>query len=128
MAVTVTVDNGPSVQVDWTHGMNAQTALERAYSKINNSQRFTFGLQFFGQFGYLVTMFNETYDTFSNASAPYYYWEFFVNKHSMNRGIDSVLLNDGDRVSFSLELYVPEKHAGTTLAAKHKFRTTSKAG
>ena len=72
-------------------------------------------------------MFNETYDTFSNASAPYYYWEFFVNKHSMNKGIDAVLLNDGDHVSFSHELYVPEKHAGTTLAAKHKFKIATAA-
>ena len=128
MSVTVTVASGPSVQIPWTSGMNAQTALELAYNTINNSQQFTYGLQYFGSFGYLVFMINETYDTYAPSSAPYYYWEFLLNGQPASQGIDETSLNDGDTVGFAFSLYVAEKHAGTTLAVKHKLKTAAARG
>jgi Domain of unknown function (DUF4430) len=125
MSVTVTIASGPSVQIPWTSGMNAQVALEQAYNTINNSQQFSYGLQYFGSFGYLVFVINETYDTFASSSAPYYYWEFLLNGQPANQGIDETFLNDGDTVGFAFSLYVAEKHAGTTLAVKHKFKTAA---
>ena len=121
--VSVTIAGGPSVQVAWQAGMNAQNALELAWNQINNSTSFTYGLQYYGSAdGYLLFMVNETYDSFLSSAAPYYYWEFFVNGVSQNQGIDSTILNPGDAVSFGFSQYSLEQHAGTTLEAKAKFQ------
>jgi len=122
--VSVTIAGGPSVEVAWQAGMNAQNALELAWNQINNSASFTYGLQYYGStFGYLLFMVNETYDSFLSSAAPYYYWEFFVNGVSQNQGIDTTILNSGDAVSFAFSQYSSELHAGTTLAAKAKFQS-----
>lgn len=127
--VTVIVVNGPSVNVAWSQGMTAQQALEAAYIAIGSSQQFTYAVQYFGQYGYLVVMINETFETFNPSAAPNYYWEFFVNGTPSQTGIDGTILNAGDKISFELEAYLPQKHATTTVGAKHeaKLKLTSPA-
>lgn len=122
-AVQVTITGGPSVSVPWFSGMNAQQALEGAYNQLNNSSQFTYAIQYYGSgLGYLVIMVNETYDSFISSSAPFFYWEFLVNNSPAQAGIDGVVLNQGDTVTFSLDMYVAEKHQTSTLSAKHSFQ------
>jgi Domain of unknown function (DUF4430) len=124
MTVTVTVTGGPSVQIPWTGGMNAQNALEVAYATINNSQQFSYGLQYYGPgLGYLVFMMNETYDSFMSTAAPFYYWEFYYNGQPAQQGIDETMLNDGDTVNFTFSTYIPGAAARPQLDAKHAKRT-----
>ena len=60
--VTVIIGSEPAIVVSWVSGMNAQQALEGAYNTGGN--QIVYGLQYFGsQFGYLVSMLNETYET-----------------------------------------------------------------
>ena len=119
--VQVSVTGGPSVSVPWFPNMNAQQALEGAYTVINNSSVFTYALQYYGSnLGYLVVMMNETYDSFVSSSAPFFYWQFNVNGSPASIGIDGVTLNPGDAISFSLEMYSTEVHKSTTLEVKHK--------
>ena len=120
--VTVKIVSGPSVDVPWVKGMNAQQALEKAYVEINNSQKFTFALQYFNLYGYLVVMINETYETFTPSASPYFYWEFFLNGSPSSTGIDGTILNCGDVIAFEFQLYTPEKHAKTTVGAKHEAK------
>lgn len=121
--VTVEVIGGPTITVVWSQGMNAQQALEEAYNQINNSGQFTYALQYYGSgLGYLVVMINETYDSFISSSAPFYYWEFFVNGISSLTGVDNTILNSGDAVSFELQMYAPETHPNSLLKAKHEFQ------
>jgi hypothetical protein len=104
--------------------MNAQDAIEIAWNAINSTQRFTFGLQYYGsKLGYLVFMINETFDSFVSSSEPFFYWHFFVNDVPAPTGIDGTILKAGDRVKFSFDRYVPEQHAGSLLEAKHTFQT-----
>lgn len=124
--VQVSITGGPNVAVPWFNGMNAQQALEGAYNLLNNGHQFTFALQYYGsQLGYLVVMVNETYDSFMSSAAPYFYWEFIVNGHPAQKGIDSTILNAGDAIAFAYEMYVAEKHVASTLAAKHQIQTRS---
>lgn len=116
--VTVSVDGGPTLEVPWFDGMNAQNALEGAYKSAPTE--FTCGLQYFGSFGYLVEMVNYTYDTFSPQGQPNWYWEFLVNGQAAQVGIDGVLLNPGDVVGFTFTRYVPETHAGSLLEVKYR--------
>lgn len=127
-SVTVEVVGGPSVNVPWFEGMNAQQALEGAYNEINNASQFTYGLQYFGtNLGNLVMMINETYDSFISSSAPFFYWEFLVNGTPASAGIDNTLLNAGDVVGFSFEMYETEKHSQSLLRFKHEFQITASA-
>jgi len=127
-SVTVTVVGGPSASVPWQQGMNAQAALESAYNQINSTAKFTYALQYYGsQFGYLVMMINETYDSFVSSSAPYFYWEFLVNGVASPTGIDGVTLNAGDVISFEFEAYNATKHALSTVAGKNESQSTSGA-
>jgi hypothetical protein len=104
--------------------MNAQTALELAYNQINNDQKFTFGLQYYGSnLGYLVFMINETYDSFISSAAPFYYWEFLLNGNPALQGIDSTILNDSDTIAFTFTSYAPGPVARAQLDAKHAQRT-----
>ncbi len=121
--VQVNITGGPSVSVPWLPNMNAQQALEGAYNQLNNSSQFTYAIQYYGtSLGYLVVMVNETYDSFISSSAPFFYWEFLVNGSPAQTGIDGVTLNQGDIVTFSLEMYVAEKHQASTLSAKYSFQ------
>jgi hypothetical protein len=122
--VQVNITGGPSVSVPWLPNMNAQQALEGAYNQLNNSSQFTYATQYYGtSLGYLVVMVNETYDSFISSSAPFFYWEFIVNGTPAQTGIDGVVLNPGDNVTFSLDMYVAEKHQASTLCAKYSFQT-----
>jgi len=118
--VTVNVYGGPSTQVNWSSGMNAQQAMEAAY--IAAPQSFIFGLQYFGQYGYMVIMINQTFETFATSEAPYYYWDFLYNGNPSSTGIDQTILNDGDTISFELTTYSATKHKGTLLEVKHKTK------
>jgi Domain of unknown function (DUF4430) len=118
--VTVTIVGGPSIAVPWIQNMNAQQALEGAYNQINNTSQFTFSLQYYGsQYGYLVMMINETYDSFISSAAPFFYWAFYLNGVPSQTGIDQTVLNAGDTVTFAFETYSAETHQISTLGIKH---------
>lgn len=123
MSVTVSIVGGPSVPIKWSTGMNAQTALEAAWTQLNSQPgglQFTYALEYFGSLGYLVTMVNETYETLSPKEKPYYYWEFYYNNQPARAGIDGQQLDDGDLVAFAFEAYDPSVDAATTWkTAKH---------
>jgi hypothetical protein len=105
----------------------AQRALELAWDLINNTQKFTYGLQYYGpQLGYMVFMISETFDSFISASDPFFYWHLFLNDKPAFKGIDELLLNARDRLRFSFDRYIPEQHVGTMLALKHEFQTSQK--
>jgi len=118
--VTVTITGGPSVSVPWFQNMNAQQALEGAYNQIHSADQFTYALQYYGApLGYLVVMINETYDSFASSAAPFFYWEFLYNGTPSQTGIDGTLLNAGDVVAFSLEMYSGAKHQNSTVQTKY---------
>jgi hypothetical protein len=126
-SVTVEITGGPTINVPWSEGMNAQQALEGAYNN-QSAGTFNYALQYYGAtVGYFVIMINETYDSFISSggamASPFYYWEFFVNGTPSAFGIDSTILNAGDVVGFSLEIYVPEKHGKSSLRVKHEAQT-----
>ncbi len=120
--ILVMVVGGSNITVAWTEGMNAQQALERAYIAVGDPQRFTYALQFFGKYGYLVVMLNETFETFVSTASPNYYWEFLVNGFPATAGIDGVILNAGDAIQFELQAYVPARHDGTGVGIKHRSK------
>jgi hypothetical protein len=123
MAITVTVEDGPTVSVGWKAGMNAQDAIEAAQQQAG-TPALTFALQYYGaNLGYLVLMINETYDSFISSAAPFFYWEFLVNGQPSSTGIDSTKVNDGDLLTFSFTVYNASIHAATPLGAKHRLRT-----
>jgi Domain of unknown function (DUF4430) len=125
--VSIVIHGGPSVSVPWFQGMNAQQALESAYQAIGNGNAFTYALQYYGaNFGYMVVMINETYDSFISSSAPFFYWHFFLNGSSANSGIDSTILQPGDTIGFSFDMYVAETHAGTQLETKYNAQVHTK--
>jgi len=108
--VTISISGGSPVSVNWYSGMNAQQALEEAFPNIH------FGVTYYGNvYGYMVVMINGVYD----APSSQMYWEFFYNGNSSNLGIDSVILNDGDSISFSNVPYSEEKHKGSLVEHKH---------
>lgn len=117
--VSVNVFNGPSVAVPWYKDMTAQDAMEAAYVAIGDPKSFTYALQFFGTYGYLVVMINDTYETFSSSAAPNYFWEFLVNGFASSKGIDDTFLNPGDVILFELQAYVAGTHAATTVGVKY---------
>jgi hypothetical protein len=128
MAVTVTVDDGPTVSVGWKPGMNAQDAIEAA-QQASGTPTFTFALQYYGPtLGYLVLMINETYDSFISSAAPFFYWEFLVNGNPSPTGIDSTKLNEGDVLTFRFTAYAAATHAATPVGAKHRLRTGQNKG
>ncbi len=111
VTVTVSGDQGSSASVEWYEGMNAQNALEEAYSFI------TFAVQYYGaDLGYYAIMFNGVYDLPNDGL----YWEFFYNGKSSSTGIDSTILNDGDAISFENVSYNEATHKGTSLEIKHR--------
>jgi hypothetical protein len=112
-SVTVEISSGPTITVPWVAGMNAK----QAYS-----------LQFYGStFGYLVSMVNETYDTFFSSSDPFFYWAFYVNGNIAPKGIDSTILKQGDVVMFQYQLYDPNQHAASQLGIKHQLHQQAAA-
>lgn len=126
--VNVIVDGGPTVTVGWVSGMNAQQALEAAFNQINNSQQFTYAMQYYGtQLGYMVIMINETYDSFISSAAPYFYWALLYNGNPATTGIDGLILNAGDTVEFNFTTYVPGASGqGVLLDAKYQLQQRAK--
>lgn len=121
--ISITVKGGPTYQVNWTKGMNARTALERAYDASTTKGDFTFSLQYYGsQLGYLVDMINETYDTFVSKYEPYFFWEFLINGNPATVGIDNTILNDNDTVEFQFVTYNVTIHKNTLLEAKYNLK------
>lgn len=124
--VTASVVEGTSVDVPWFQGMNAQDAIESAYDSANNPAVFTYTIQYYGAgLGYLVAMINETYESFISSADPFFFWEFLVNGTASQTGIDNTILNDGDEVSFELQMYDATAHAKSTVKTKHEARTTA---
>lgn len=123
MSITVIVEDGPKpIIVPFTPGMNAQAALELAHQQ--KPHEFIYALTYYGsQLGYLVSMINETYDSYMAKSTPYFYWEFLVNNKPSPTGIDSTGVQDSDVLTFRFVVYNAAKHAHTPLGAKHKLRT-----
>lgn len=124
--VNVSVVGGPNADVPWTQGMNAQQAMEGAYNILNSSSEFTYGLQYYGStLGYLVAMINETYESFSSSADPFFFWEFLVNGTPSQTGIDNTILNDGDAISFELQMYNPTTQTTSTVQNKYEARLRS---
>ncbi len=119
--ITINITNGPTFAVAYTAGMNAQQALENAYQS-STPGTFTYGLQYYGDLGYLVMMINETYETFNSKECPFYFWEFLVNDKVSSTGIDYTKLNDEDRVTFTFLAYTVETPNESTLHAKYQSK------
>jgi hypothetical protein len=129
--VTVEVQGGPSATVPWEKGMSALRAIELAQEIIepDPNEQFTFALQYFSGLGYLLIMINETYDSFisrgGEKATPFFFWQFLVNKKPAAESVDRTELNAGDVVRFEFEMFVAERHRGTTLEAKYRNQTRS---
>lgn len=108
--VTVKISNNQSILVPWAKGMNAQDALEKSYPSIS------FGLTYFGKFGYMVGMLNGIYDDSDSGM----YWEFFLNGIASGVGIDSCILKDEDTISFMNVPYSNVSHKGSLIEMKHQ--------
>ncbi|GIW88241.1 MAG: hypothetical protein KatS3mg108_2565 [Isosphaeraceae bacterium] len=128
--VTVQVVGGPSARVRWSGGMTALNAMEMAQAAIEPvpDEQFTFGLQYYGAaLGYLVSMINETYDSFisrgGESASPFFYWQFLVNGVPAAQSVDRTMVSEGDVISFEFQTFVAERHKGTLLAAKHAYQT-----
>ncbi len=129
--VTITVGTDPAIVIPWTSGMSAHAALETAYNQIQNSAKFSFAVQFYGTYqgppygplGYMVIMLNGTYDLPNENT----YWAFYLNGVPAEKGIDYTLLNSGDAIGFTSELYNEEKHRGTHMEIKHRHYAALRA-
>lgn len=125
--VTVSVKGGPSATVAWQPNLTALAAMEAAYLAINPNEQFTFALQYYGpQFGYLVIMINETYDSFISKGGaqarPFFYWQFLVNGTPASQGVSHTVLQQDDVVEFEFEMYEEERHSESLLGVKHAFQ------
>ncbi len=119
--ITIKITNGPTLQASWTSGMNVQQAMEKAYNA--QSGKFTYSLQYFGSsLGYLVSMINETYESFYFKEGPFFFWEFLVNGTVATHGIDNTVLYDGDIVTFEFIVYNSQStDAASTTHAKYSL-------
>ena len=115
VTVTVSPEGKTIPNIPWTEGMNAQTALERAYGI---PPGLSFALQYYGpSLGYLVIMIDGTFDAGND------YWFFYVNGVLSPTGVDSTILNAGDVLGFVYESYDEAKHSETIYAAKREARS-----
>ncbi|MNJ90830.1 hypothetical protein D3C87_84700 [compost metagenome] len=118
--ITIEITSGPTLQANWTKGMNVQQAIEVAYN--NQSGKFTYSLQYFGTaLGYLVSMINETYESFYFKEGPFFFWEFSVNGVVATKGIDNTVLKDGDVVTFEFIVYNSSTNAASTTHTKYNL-------
>jgi len=108
--------------------MKALRAMELAQAVIepNPNEQFTFCLQYYTGLGYLVSMINETYDSFisrgGETATPFFYWHFKINGADATLSVDNQPVNDGDRITFEFGTYVEAIHKATLPAVKHKGR------
>jgi hypothetical protein len=121
MSINISITGGPTADVTWTSGMNAQQALELAEDVLKED--FIYSIEYYGSsLGYLVNMINQTYDTFTSGSQPYFYWEFLVNGSPSPKGIDQTILADKDEVLFTFTRYQASSSSNQT-TAKHNRRS-----
>src|SRR5690242_5861114 len=106
--VTVEISGGQLVDVNWPERKPARVALEGARNLLASSpQPLNFALEYFGsELGYMVIMINGTFESLQPQSFPNYYWDFLVNNRRSSKGIDTEILNGGDRVTFVFEEYI----------------------
>jgi hypothetical protein len=124
--VSILVGNAAPILVPWQPKMNVQTALEAAYNQIQDSNTFSFAIEFFGTYqgppygplGYMVIMLNGTFDLPNQGQ----YWAMLVNGVYASTGIDLTPLTAGDQVQFVNEPYSKVKHASTAIELRHKTR------
>ena len=125
VSVTATILGNTIVDVQdvpWTSGMNAQQALEAAYNTQQDAN-YGFSLSYYGStLGYLVEEIEQIGDQ------PGVYWEFFLNGASSDVGIDFVVLDAGDAVSFEYQYYAPSRAAAPSpqIAAKQQRRAVAR--
>jgi hypothetical protein len=118
MPITVSIAiNGNVVRmmanVSWSSGMNAQNALEQAYT---TGTGYNFSLQYFGvPLGYEVMSFDGI--AAQQGTDTGFYWEFIYNGNPARQGIDSTLLNDGDTLLFSYVAYNEAIHSRKRVGA-----------
>lgn len=124
--VNVSVSGGPSARVAWHHGLTALEAMQLAHEAIEpvGGEQFTFALQYYGSsLGYLVTMINETYDSFisrgGESATPFFYWNFSVNGRPATSGVDRTVLSEGDEITFSLQIFTIENQNQFVMTTKH---------
>jgi hypothetical protein len=119
--ITLTITNGPSFQVTWKKGMNAQKVMEAAFNNQGTPRTFTYMLQYYGTaLGYLVDMIDGTFET---TAAPYFYWDFKVDGKDAKKGIDHTRIRDGQTVTFTYQQFDAVQHAGTVIGKKHAIKT-----
>lgn len=124
--VTVRIVGGPTASVAWHEGLTGLQAMELAQGKIepDPNEQFTFAVQFFGaKLGYLVTMINETYDSFisrgGESASPFFYWNFLINNQPATKSVDRTILAGGDEIVFQFEQFSSEKHKNSLVELKH---------
>jgi molybdopterin converting factor small subunit len=123
--VELKLTNGPDFNLPYKTGMNIQTALEAAFNSVPPAS-FSYALQYYGtSLGYLVSMINETYESFNSKEAPFFFWEILVNGNVSPTGIDNTPLKDGDSVVFDFIPYIASTPAKSTLHAKFRSKRTS---
>ena len=124
--VKVIINDDPAIIVNWPQNQkkNALYALEEIYLKEKTGVGFTYGIQVY-KVGCLIIMINDIFETCNKNSGPFYYWELFYNGKPSTKGIDLLMLSEGDTIKFSLEEYNAEKHQMTTVGIKHASRMSA---
>lgn len=118
--VSVVVVGGPKIEVPWLNGMTAVQAMRAAIDQTQDQQVFTYSLQYFsGGLGDMVVMINQTYDTIGSKESPYYYWDILVNGQPAQKGVDTLVLNQGDELKFQFAVYQADA-ASAVVQMKHK--------
>jgi hypothetical protein len=127
-AVTVQIQGGTPVSVNWTQGMTVQQALEGVFNQQTSLGQFTYALSYAGILlggGYVVIMINATFDTSVTPVGPYFYWVFSVNGTLSSTGnVSNTTLNSGDAVSFVFQQFKPSSQSNVSaLSVKHDLHT-----
>jgi Domain of unknown function (DUF4430) len=117
--ITINITNRPTLTANWTSGMNVQQALEQAFYNAPPGT-FTYALQYFGSYGYLVLMINDTFESFNSKQYPFFFWEFILNGQIAQQGIDQTILNNGDVVTFEFTSYNPNSNPTSTTHMKYQ--------
>ena len=123
--VTVEIVGGATTSVPWEDGMTVRRALEAVFDA--HQDRFTYAVQYYGSdYGHLLQMVNENYDSFDVSYQPDFYWAVRINGTPTDVGIDGSRLTAGDVVSLSYEMYVETEHADSILGVKHQRRLAAR--
>jgi|SRR5450756_108032 len=118
MSITMVLSlNGSEIgQIDnilFTASMNVRQAMEAAYG-LTPGHTYNFSLQYFGsELGYEVVTLDSIANQVGSDPDSYIFWALYVNGQLSPTGIDSTVLNDGDRIDWNYQAYSSEVHAGT---------------